>query len=1251
MQPYLHPEQPEHGLSGYGSLLTRANNPLPLMVDDPRGVHNFRTSLRNHSPVQHGSFTDDFYLQENFQPELDHPSHPVINHPSDIQQRMAPEIHQERRTLSQGSSAYQKPNRSLIRPPISSVRQPIPQKNQGSPPASRLAGSLHVNASSRSSSNSPGSSVNKKGNIIGESDLNRKKVFLQARDMPVHSGKTPVKADTKSATLVPTKAPPVIRKTLSGGRVEKENKKESPVESKPKAKATSPNEKKVPSLFGPPPSAPAYKDADKKSNDSTKSTATIGSRSNPVEIVESLPPKPLMDFTPSLSALPFSNTTFSESNLQSGSATVSTVKFNKGKSSGTQSPPSKPPEPHLNTGKPVPLLDITPVPLFDIKPVSFNSKNTSQSPNAKRKSPVSLLRSSSADKCKASESKLLEDKSKHTVNKEENKESPLHHPSSKEAAKEKSNAQKEAINLSVSSHTEEIIDLEESHDIARPLWYTSPDSLDLQSADTADALTGDIEQNCASNEVEEGEIIGESCSDEMETTETKYHKTDDLVVVMPPEITGETSSIILRRFYAAPEEFIHFLPFPEEASEENIKSVEKCWQQLLILRSFTTKQRRPCSQKILSRIKSHFAQGKIKPTNSLTQFCFKVWSHIATYLGGYLHQRLDNFVRGLVHRSMIDFILIHMHKKKMPRSLKNASVKAQINLLYIFSLQGFTNATNNYMVKWLLDELEKVGIRVNVNTPNVISHTKLDMKPSIASAHLNGLVLDDQLVEKKFCLVEYLKVKSFSDPKEEEQCVRFCTLLKCQDYIPNTEWKYDKAKSSPASKPLDNSMSKSTAAEQKGLITDVAKSKEVKPVPEVSDKTNKSIVPKSQEVFNESSDQVGLQRAASKSGGVSEVEKKASVPSTPSSREKNDEGDSKHGGAVNVEHKKTNIQEPMTTVSPASGTNQVEKTDSSENIHIADNNKENVSIIIPEIEVTPAKASEVSSNNSIEKQRHPLSHEPLSKKKGGHSRKLYSDTAGKWRSYMVEGNSSSSRIVSRRRRQEMVHHGRKHLSRHRTHSSSIGKSQSSNRSSSSERSQHSDGNNKAVDSDSDSEDLEEMILRKKALQSMLNASVTKKGGSNSDSKVQAKEEDKLAEKPQQTSLDPPAGKLAVEQISDNEGNVSPKAYSIAESGVVLVSLGTDNVVSFPSQYNTTASVADTDKPLHSKKAKDDHKVPVEKQNDTAGERMEVSPVTAELKPSEEETKTSSEAVAAYYKVCFSIVCLYFHSGYCLGLYW
>ena len=803
----------------------------------------------------------------------------------------------------------------------------------------------------------------------------------------------------------------------------------------------------------------------------------------------------------------------------------------------------------------------------------------------------------------------------------------MHHPSSKEAAKEKSNAQKEAIDLSVSSFTEEIIDLEESHDIARPLWYTSPDSLGLQSADTADALTGDIEQNCASNEVEEGEIIGESCSDEMETTETKYHKTDDLVVVMPPEITGETSSIILRRFYAAPEEFIHFLPFPEEASEENIKSVEKCWQQLLILRSFTTKQRRPCSQKILSRIKSHFAQGKIKPTNSLTQFCFKVWSHIATYLGGYLHQRLDNFVRGLVHRSMIDFILIHMHKKKMPRSLKNASVKAQINLLYIFSLQGFTNATNNYMVKWLLDELEKVGIRVNVNTPNVISHTKLDMKPSIASAHLNGLVLDDQLVEKKFCLVEYLKVKSFSDPKEEEQCVRFCTLLKCQDYIPNTEWKYDKAKSSPASKPLDNSMSKSTAAEQK----DVAKSKRVKPVPEVSDIT---IVPKSQEVPNESSDQVGLQRTASQSGGVSEVEKKASVPPTLSSREKNDEGYLKHGDAVNVEHKTTNIQEPMTTVSPASNTNQAEKIDSSENIHTADNNKENVSIIIPEIEVTPAKASEVSSNNSTEKQRHPLSHEPLSKKKGGHSRKLYSDTAGKWRSYMVEGNSSSSRIVSRRRRQEMVHHGRKHLSRHRTHSSSIGKNQSSNRSSSSERSQHGDGNNKAVDSDSDSEDLEMMMLRKKALLSMLKASVTKKGTSNSDSKVQAKEEDKLAEKPQQTSLDPHAGKLAVEQISDNEGNVSPKAYSIAESGVVLVSLGTDNVVSFPSQYDTTPSVADTDKSLQSKKAKDDHKVPVEKQNDTVGERMEVSTVTAELKPSEETTKTSSEAVAAYYKVCF-----------------
>ena len=1208
------------------------------MVDHPRGTHNFRTSLRNHSPVQHGSFADDFYPQESFQPQVDHPARPLINHPSDVQQRMALEVHQERRTLLQDGSSYQKSNRSLIRPPISSVRQPIAQKNQASPPASRLVGSLHVNASNRSSSNSPSSSTNKKVNVIGGSDLNKKKVLLQARDKPGYPGKTPVKTDAKSAP-VPTKTPPVTAKTPTSGRVEKDNKKESPVESKnPKAKTTLPSERKVPSLFGPPPSAPAYKDANQKSN-SPKSTTINSSRGNAVEIVESLPPKPLMDLIPSLSVLPFSNSAFSESNLQSGSAAVSTVKFNEEKSSGTQSEPTIPPEPLLNTGKPVPLLDITPVPLFDVKPVSLDTKNTSQSPNAKGKSPVILI-PSPPDESKASEPKVLEVKSKHTVNKEDDKESPLHAPLSKEAAKEKSGEQIEAKDLSISGHTKEIIDLEESHDVARPLWYTSPDSLCLQSAGATSALTGDIEQNCGPNEVEEGEIIGESLSDEMEIIETKYQKTaaTDVIVVMPPEVTGESSGIILKRFYAAPEEFIHFLPFPGEASEENVKSVEKCWQQLLILRSLTTKQRRPYSQKILSRIKAHFAQGKIRPTNSLTQFCFKVWSHIATYLGEYLQQRLDSFIRGLVHRSMIDFILIHMHKKKMPRSLKNASLKAQINLLYIFSLQGFTNATNNYMVKWLLDELEKVGIRVNVNTSSV-SH-RLDMKPAVASAHLNGLVLDDQLIEKKFCLVEYLKVKSFSDPKEEEQCVRVCTLLKCQDYIPNTEWKYDKAKSSQASKPPDNLMSKSTAAEQKGLITvksDVARNKEVKPVSKVSDRTNKSTIPKPQDVDNEPSNQVGSQKAALQSDGASELEKEASVPSAPSGSEKNDKVDLKHGETINLEYKTVNIQEPVATTSSASGTNQIVKTDNNEIIHTADN-KENVSITIPEIEVTPVKtSSEVSNNNSIEKQHLASNYEPFSKKKGGHSRKLHSDTAGKWRSYMVEGNSSASRIVSRRRRQDMVHHGRKHFGRHRAHSSSVGRNQLSNRSSSSERSHHSDGN-KAVDSDSDSEDLETMMLRKNALLSLWKASMTKKGSGNSDSKkIQAKEKDKLVKKPQQTSLDFSAGKLAVEQISDTEGNASPKAYSIAESGIVLVSLGTDNVVSFPSQYNTTGSVPNANKPVQSKINKDDHQIPVEKQNDTTtDERMEVSTVATELKPSEEATKSSSEATAAYYKVSFLI---------------
>lgn len=1202
----------ELSYSGYNrsQLLTR----LPLMGNDPR-MHNFRSSMRNHSPVQHGSFADDIYPQESFQSQVDCPIRPLMSHPTETQQRMVPEIQQERRMLSQGGSSYQKSTRPLIRPPIS-------QKNQPSV-ASKLPANLR-NASTRSPSGSPVSSTNR--NVISGSELNRKKVFLQARDNLKlgHSSKTPIKIDNKSTTIspkapsiaakitaVPAETPPlaartpplaaktiaVIAKSSIGGKVENQ----SPVEPKSKIKTVLPSEKKLPSLFGPPPSAPAptYKDADQDRN-SSKSVVVTSKEDNAVEIVESLPPKPLMDLTPSLTALPFSNTLFSDSNLQP---------VKKDKSSSLQVRPVIPPGGILDTGKPVPLLDIEPVPLFNIEPVSFGTDNTSQSLNPKTKSPLPI-------KPSADELKLLEVNSKCLTTEEENSL----HSSSNEKVKEKSNEQKEATNLLLSSHTVEIIGDEESHDdVARPLWYTNPDSL-CQSVDTADSLTGDIEQNGSSNEVEEGEIIGESLSDEKEIIETKHHKAVDVVVVTS-EVTGESSSSILKRFYATPEEFIHFLPFPAEASEDNVKSIEKCWQQLLILRSFSRKQKRACSQKILSRIKSHFAQEKIKPTGNLIQFSFKLWSHIATYLGAYLQQRLDGIVRGLVHRSMIDFILIHMHKKKMPRSLKNISIKAQINLLYIFSMQGFTNATNNYMVKWLQDELDKVGTKLSGN-PSNLSPTRLDVRPAKASAHLNSLVLSDQLMEKKFCLVEYLKVKCFSDPKEEEQCVRICTSLKCQDYIPNAEWTYDKGKVDKANEPPDSL--KSAVAKPKGLPTiDVTKDKEIKPISDVSDKMEKKVVPKSQAVDTVPGDKAELQKMASQADGIKADFEKIDVPLALFGSEEHVQDDLRHSDAVSMENKAAEIQKTEAAMSSAGG---AEKTVNNDITKTGDCDKENVSItIISEPEATPVeKTCEVSSNhNSIEKHR-PLiiNDEAYSKKRGGHSRKFHADTAGKWHSYMAEGNSSGSRIASKKRKHEMVHH-RRHSGRSRAHSSSIVRNRLSNKSSSSERSQHSDGNN-AVDSDSDSEDLEMMQLRKKALLSMLKGSMAKKSGDNNDPKSKGN---------QQADLDASTEMLALEQISDTEGRASPVAYSIAESGVVLVSLGPDNVVSFPSQYNATGSVDEAgSKP---EKAEGDNQKPVGKKIDIADEKMEnstVAIVTPGLKPSEETSRPSNEAVAAYYKV-------------------
>lgn len=1207
-------DQPEHGYSS-SQLLTRLNAPVPLMSDEPR-MHNIRSTLRNHHPVQHGSFADDFYPQDIFQPQVHHPVNPFMS--SETQQRMLPEVPQDRRKLPQSSLSSKK----LTRPPI---RSPVPQKNQPSPPA-RHTGNLRSNVTNKSASNSPISSANKKSCVVDESDPNRKKISLLAKDKSVHSSKILSKVNTKSptdstkapaiTTKTSAKPPTVVVKTSVGVKVEKESKKEGTTDSKPKTQTTLPTEKKMPSLFGPPPSAPApaYKETDHKGK-TPKSTAATGTsnRNNVVEIVESLPPKPLMDITPSLSELPFSNTLFADSTLHSGSA-VSTVKVKE------QLESDMPPEPIPNTGKPVPLLDVQPVPLFDIKPVplfdiqppSSGTKNTSE---CKNKS----LESSLVDK-----SELIEVKSKHAIieiedeedssankemAKEESNEKELT-ASGKEAAKEHYKEQNETKNYSSSiSHTEQITEPEESYETPRPLWYTNPDSLGLQPADATSALTGDIEQNYSSNEVEEGEIIGENTDDMeiTENTETIHHKAVDRdSVVITPEITGECSSNILKRFYAAPEEFTRFLPFPADASEENFKSIEKCWQQLLILRSFTTKKKKNFAQKTMGRIKSHFAQEKLRPTNSSMLFCFKLWNHIATYLGTYLQQRLENFVRSLVHRSMIDFILIHMHKKKMPRSLKNVQAKVQINLLYIFNMQGFTNATNNYMVKWLQDEVEKVGYRFSSNSSNPSTATRFEVNQSSANARLNSLVLDDQLIEKKFCLVEYLKSKSFGDAKEEEQCIQICAALKCQDYLPNTEWKYEKTKSNPPSTSVPAPQPRQAVS----LKSDSPNNEELKPGSEVSGKRN---------ITPTKTNNKRIQKVAHQSDGMddSEAEKKVDVQPTPASSKRSVQDEQKY----NTESKIADIEQAVATTSLVGDTNCTEKTDNNENTQMAE---ENMSITIPEIEVTPAeKTTELSSNNSTEKH-HLLNDGSVSKKKGNHSRKLHhANTAGKWRSYTVDGSSScggssNSRVVSRRRKQELIQHSRKRFDRYRSCDSSMGRSRLSNRSTSSERSHYSD-EGKAVNSDSDSEELEMMMLRKEALLSMLKG---KKSSDNESKETETKGQDKLKAQQQEANLDPSSDKLAVEQISDTESNPSPVAYSIAESGVVLVSLGPDSVVKFPSQYNAIRAGTQADKPVQNK---DDDQMPVEKQADSKAE-------ASDLKP--EPLKSSNEAVAAYYKVCF-----------------
>ena len=76
--------QPEHNLAGYSAqILNRLDTPIPLMGGDPR-IRNFRPPPRNHYPVEHESFADDFHMQENMH-SVSRPIRPLMDQ---TQQRM-----------------------------------------------------------------------------------------------------------------------------------------------------------------------------------------------------------------------------------------------------------------------------------------------------------------------------------------------------------------------------------------------------------------------------------------------------------------------------------------------------------------------------------------------------------------------------------------------------------------------------------------------------------------------------------------------------------------------------------------------------------------------------------------------------------------------------------------------------------------------------------------------------------------------------------------------------------------------------------------------------------------------------------------------------------------------------------------------------------------------------------------------------------------------------------------------------------
>ena len=216
--------------------------------------------------------------------------------------------------------------------------------------------------------------------------------------------------------------------------------------------------------------------------------------------------------------------------------------------------------------------------------------------------------------------------------------------------------------------------------------------------------------------------------------------------------------------------------------------------------------------------------------------------------------------------------------------------------------------------------------------------------------------------------------------------------------------------------------------------------------------------------------------------------------------------------------------------------------------------------LVPEITVTSIEGdikvtTPTSAGNKDNQQ--PTNDKKPEEKQGITRKPPQVNSAGKWRSYTSDGNSS--RPVSRKRR----------ASRSKRAHNRSGDIRHDSRMLTGE--DHSD-DDRSAGSGSDSEDLEMMMLRKKALLSMLKASQTRKTKNNAESdRTEVQESENQKPEAQQNSLEPPTDMLAVEQISDTESSASPVAHSIAGSDVVMVSLGPDNVVTFPSQFNSTTA--------------------------------------------------------------------------------